>query len=114
MSTDTTRRQYARAELLLPSDLTDVEWVILEQLPPPRSKLCRPPVWDTGRLSRRYSLGHRTILVIGAQCEVSGQPGEKPRHLYAFSALYLSDGILWERRDANIVRPHRVWVQLVR
>ena len=29
MWTDTTRRQYARAELLLPSDLTDAEWAIL-------------------------------------------------------------------------------------
>jgi putative transposase len=46
MWTDTTRRQYARAELLLPSDLTDAEWAILEPLLPPRSKLGRPPVWD--------------------------------------------------------------------
>jgi hypothetical protein len=44
--TDITRRQYARAELLLPSDLTDAEWAILEPLLPPRSKLGRPPVWD--------------------------------------------------------------------
>ncbi len=46
MWTETTRRQYARAELLLPSDLTDAEWAILEPLLPPRSKLGRPPVWD--------------------------------------------------------------------
>jgi putative transposase len=46
MWTDTTRRQYARAELLLPSDLTDAEWAILEPLLPARSKLGRPPVWD--------------------------------------------------------------------
>ncbi|MFZ2994649.1 MAG: IS5/IS1182 family transposase, partial [Sphingobium sp.] len=46
MWTYTTRRQYARAELLLPSDLTDAEWAILEPLLPPRSKLGRPPVWD--------------------------------------------------------------------
>lgn len=46
MWTDITRRQYARADLLLPSDLTDAEWAILEPLLPPRSKLGRPPVWD--------------------------------------------------------------------
>jgi|GEM_PF-268940 len=46
MWTDTTRRQYARAGLLLPSDLTDVEWTILEPLLPPRGKLGRPPIWD--------------------------------------------------------------------
>jgi len=32
MWTDITRRQYARADLLLPSDLTDAEWAILEPL----------------------------------------------------------------------------------
>mgnify|MGYP001486403966 CR=1 len=30
MWTDTTRAQYARAELTLPSDLTDAEWAVLE------------------------------------------------------------------------------------
>jgi transposase len=46
MWTDITRRRYARADLLLPSDLTDAEWAILEPLLPPRGKLGRPPVWD--------------------------------------------------------------------
>jgi transposase len=46
MWTDTTRRQYARADLLLPSDLTDAEWAILEPLLPPRSHRGRPPIWD--------------------------------------------------------------------
>jgi transposase len=46
MWTDITRRRYARADLLLPSDLTDAEWEILEPLLPVRGKLGRPPVWD--------------------------------------------------------------------
>jgi transposase len=46
MWTDITRKRYARSELLLPSDLTDAEWAILEPLLPPRGKLGRPPVWD--------------------------------------------------------------------
>ena len=58
MWTDTTRRQYARAELLLPSDLTDAEWAILEPLLPPRSKLGRPPVWDY-----RGCVAEHTVIV---------------------------------------------------
>ena len=46
MWTDIARRRYARADLLLPSDLTDAEWEILEPLLPPRGKRGRPPVWD--------------------------------------------------------------------
>ena len=46
MWTDTTRKQFARGDLLLPSDLTEGEWAVLEPLLPPRSKLGRPPVWN--------------------------------------------------------------------
>ena len=46
MWTDTTQRQYARANLLLPSDLTDAKWAILKPLLPPRARLGRPPVRD--------------------------------------------------------------------
>lgn len=36
MWNDATRAQYARAGLVLPSDLTDAEWAVLEPfLPPP-------------------------------------------------------------------------------
>lgn len=45
MWTDTTRRQFARYELRLPSDLTDAEWAVLEPLLPARSRLGRPPIW---------------------------------------------------------------------
>jgi len=39
MWTDTTRAQYARAELALPSDLTDGEWAVPEPfLPPPAQR----------------------------------------------------------------------------
>lgn len=41
-----TRRKYARADLLLLSDLTDAECEIPKPLLPPRGKLGRPPVWD--------------------------------------------------------------------
>jgi transposase len=46
MWTDTTRKQFARGDLLLPSNLTEAEWAVLEPLLPPRSKLGRSPVWD--------------------------------------------------------------------
>ena len=45
MWTVTTRKQFARGGLLLPSDLTDGEWAVLEPLLPPRSKLGRPAFW---------------------------------------------------------------------
>ncbi|RMF15678.1 MAG: transposase, partial [Alphaproteobacteria bacterium] len=46
MWTDTTRKQFAREGLRLPSDLTDAEWAVLEPLLPPRSKRGRPPRWS--------------------------------------------------------------------
>jgi len=45
MWTDITRKQFARGELRLPSDLTDSEWAALEPLLPPRPRRGRPPVW---------------------------------------------------------------------
>jgi len=46
MWTDITRKQFARAGLRLPSDLTDAEWAVLEPLLPARSRRGRPPVWS--------------------------------------------------------------------
>jgi transposase len=46
MWTDTTRKQFARAELRLPSDLTEAEWAVLEPLFGPRSHRGRPPKWS--------------------------------------------------------------------
>ncbi len=46
MWTDTTRKQFARGSLRLPSDLTDAEWAVLEPLFPARSHRGRPPVWS--------------------------------------------------------------------
>ncbi len=46
MWTDTTRKQFARSELRLPSDLTDAEWAVLEPLLPARSHRGRPPIWE--------------------------------------------------------------------
>jgi putative transposase len=46
MWTDTTRKQFARVELRLPSDLTDAEWAVLEPLFPQRSHRGRPPIWS--------------------------------------------------------------------
>jgi hypothetical protein len=55
MWTDTTRAQYARADLALPSDLTDTEWAVLEPFFPVP---CR-----VGRLS----IGVQSGPPIGAQ-----------------------------------------------
>jgi transposase len=46
MWTDTTRKQFARSHLRLPSDLTDAEWAVLEPLLPRRSHRGRPPLWS--------------------------------------------------------------------
>ena len=50
MWTDTTRTQYARAELALPSDLTDAEWAVLEPFFPPPSHVGRPRKWPLRRI----------------------------------------------------------------
>jgi len=50
MWTDTTRAQYARADLALPSDLTDTEWAILEPFVPPPSFVGRPRKWPMRRI----------------------------------------------------------------
>lgn len=52
MWTDTTRKQFAREGLRLPSDLTNKEWSVLGPLLPARSRLGRPVRWlspDRGR-----------------------------------------------------------------
>jgi transposase len=50
MWTETTRAQYARAGLALPSDLTDAEWAVLEPLLPPASHVGRPRKWPIRRI----------------------------------------------------------------
>ena len=50
MWTDTTRAQYARTELTLPSDLTDAEWAVLEPFFPPPSPVGRPRKWPLRRI----------------------------------------------------------------
>ena len=50
MWTDTTRAQYARADLALPSDLTDAEWAVLEPFFPPPSHVGRPRKWPLRRI----------------------------------------------------------------
>jgi transposase len=50
MWTDTTRAQYARAQLTLPSDLTDSEWAVLEPCFPPPSHVGRPRKWPLRRI----------------------------------------------------------------
>lgn len=44
MWTDTTRGQYARADLALPSDMTDAEWAVLEPFLPLPSHVVRTAV----------------------------------------------------------------------
>lgn len=50
MWTDTTRAQYARAGLALPSDLTDGEWAVLEPFLPLPSHVGRPRKWPLRRI----------------------------------------------------------------
>ena len=50
MWTDTTRAQYVRADLALPSDLTDDEWALLEPFFPPPSHVGRPRKWPLRRI----------------------------------------------------------------
>ena len=46
MWTDITRAKHARKGRRHSSDLTDAEWMVLEPLLPPRSRLGRPPKWS--------------------------------------------------------------------
>ena len=46
MWTDITRAKHARTGQRYSSDLTDAEWMVLEPLLPPRSRLGRPPKWS--------------------------------------------------------------------
>jgi putative transposase len=50
MWTDTTRAQYARADLTLPSDLTDAEWAVLEPFFPAPYHVGRPRKWPLRRI----------------------------------------------------------------
>lgn len=50
MWTATTRAQYARADLALPSDLTVAEWALLELFFPPPSHVGRPRKWPLRRI----------------------------------------------------------------
>lgn len=66
MWTDTTRAQYARAALALPSDLTDDEWALLEPFFPPASHVGRPRKWPMrrgrvrqGGVISAVAVGHR-------------------------------------------------------
>jgi Transposase and inactivated derivatives len=47
---DTTRAQYAREWVTLPSDLTDAEWSVLEPLLPPAFLIGRPRKWTMRRI----------------------------------------------------------------
>jgi putative transposase len=50
MWTDTTRRQYARAELALPSELTDAQWALLEPFFPAPCRVGRARKWPLRRI----------------------------------------------------------------
>ena len=50
MWTDTTRAQCARAQLTLPSDLTDAEWAVLEPILPQPWHVCRPGKWPMRKI----------------------------------------------------------------
>jgi transposase len=50
MWTDTTRGYHVRAELALPSDLTESEWALLELFFPKPSLVGRPRKWPVRRI----------------------------------------------------------------
>jgi transposase len=50
MWTDTTRADYARAGLALPSDLTDAELALLAPYLPPSTHVGRPRRWPMRRI----------------------------------------------------------------
>lgn len=50
MWTDTTRALHARRGLILPSDLTNAEWLVLEPLLPSASHVGRPRKWPMRRI----------------------------------------------------------------
>lgn len=50
MWTDATRAHHARAGLVLPSDLTDAEWAVLEPLLPLPAQVGRPRKWSLRRI----------------------------------------------------------------
>ena len=50
MWTDTTRAHHARAGLVLPSDFTDADWVLLEPFLPPPFCVARPRKWPMRRI----------------------------------------------------------------
>ncbi len=47
---DTTRAQYTRAQLALPSDLTDAEWALMEPFFPSASYVGRSHKWPLRRI----------------------------------------------------------------
>ena len=62
MWTDTTRKQFARSSLRLPSDLTDAEWAVLEPLFPARSHRGRPPIWSYRQIVEALLYSAQPIL----------------------------------------------------
>ena len=63
MRTDTTRAHQARANLALPSDLTEAEWALLEPFFPSPLRVGRPRKWPM-RTSRDVAEQRRDIRVI--------------------------------------------------
>jgi hypothetical protein len=81
MWTDTARQQYARAELLLPSDLTDPEWAILEPLLPPaslRCSRCQNPDFQPSPNSRATLPFRDHLYPADAPSPHSPKPCDKP------------------------------------
>ena len=63
MWTDTTRVQYARADLDLPNDLTDGEWALLEPFFPPP-----PRMWGVHASGRSGGLLRRFCIYCAGAC----------------------------------------------
>lgn len=100
MWTDSNRAQYARADLALPSDLTDAEWALLESFFPPPSHAGRPRKnYTITKLQLRRHFTEYTNHASRCARELPRQFTELPNYAAAGFLLTLS------RRSARRTHP---------
>jgi hypothetical protein len=88
MWTDTTWGQYARAELALPSDLTDAKWALLEAFFPAPCRVGRARTWplrSSPTAHRSAQIGKRLSRSSFVQASQQSRTQDRKR-LYRFAA----------------------------
>lgn len=103
MWTDTTRAQYARKVLVLPSDLTDAEWEVLEPFLPPPSRVGRPRKWPIRRI-----LEAMMYLLRGGLPWRMLPPGFPPASTVQHYFYRWRDDGLWERINHYLIQDLRM------